>query len=139
MARSIKTMPRSSTSRPSGTCVARTRSPARNAGSRMPNSTSDTRASRQTTDETVDRIVEEAEQVAGPLGAANRKRQQDYGGVDALRHELAAPRVLIGGVDNSPHALGRPFADELGQVLAARRDAGFGLDGAGVAQPEPVL
>src|SRR4051794_33597691 len=108
IARSIKTMPRSSTSCPSGTCVASTSSPARNAGSRIAIcqidvSLASMRGAAETAHQPVDRVVEQPEQIGGPLVAADRARQHDRRYADPRRDELGGERVLVGGVQNAAH------------------------------------
>src|SRR3954466_2079103 len=105
----------------------------------MPNSTPSTGGPRQASDQPVDRVVEEAEQVACLVRAADRKRQSNHFRVDALRDEFHTAGVFVASVDYRAHAFRRPFCDELRQILTARRNAGLGLDGASLAQPEPVF
>src|SRR5438067_10410470 len=139
IARSIKTMPRSSTSCPNGTWVASTSSPARKAGSRMLNSTPATGGPRQPGDEPGDRVVEQPDQVACLVRTADREGQSDCRRVDALGDEFRAARVFVSGIEHRAHAFGRPFGDKLRQVLAARGNPGLGLDCARLAQPEPIF
>src|SRR5947207_15499615 len=98
IARSMKTIPRSRTSWPKGTWVARTSSPARKAGKRIATSTLGTGAPREAQGQPLDGIVEQAEQVARAIGPADRIGQHHRRHADALSDEFRAERVRIGRI-----------------------------------------
>src|SRR5438128_798459 len=139
MARSMNTMPRSSTSWPSGTWVERTRRPARNAGSRIIHSAPSTGTSRHAGHKSRNRIVEQPEEIARSLRAADREGEQDRRRTDPLGDELGAARVFVGGIDYAAHAFCWPFGHKLRQVLAAWRNARLRFDGAGFTQAKPIF
>ncbi len=82
MARSMKMIPRLSTSCPSGTWVLRTIKPAASAGPMMVKSNSSLIANRSL--QSVENIVEQCKQILRALGAAHRQRQHNRVDADAL-------------------------------------------------------
>src|SRR5690348_5398209 len=127
MARSMNTMPRSSTMRPSGTCVDSTRRPAKKAGQRMSKLWSATIASKAD-EEPLDGVVVEAEEVLRRIRAAHRERQHHRRDMRLLRNEIGRARILIGGIDDELRLALRNLIEELRQIGAARRHARLRLD-----------
>src|SRR6185437_12952020 len=136
MARSMKTMPRSSTMRPKGTCVDSTRRPARKAGQRMSRLWSATIAS-QADQESLDGIVVEAEEILGRIGAADGEGQHHRRDMRLVGDEIRRAGILIGGVDNELRLSFRHLVEELRQIGPARRHARLRLDRRHVVDAEP--
>src|SRR5579864_5104625 len=94
----MKTMPRSSTMRPSGTWVDSTRRPARKAGQRISRLCSGMAG--EPREEAADGVVVEAEEVFGLVGAADGEGEQHRRQMGLLADELRGARILIGGIDD---------------------------------------
>src|SRR6516165_11491497 len=139
IARSMKTIPRSSTSWPNGTCVERTSSPARNAGRRISRSALANRGPRQRPGKPVDRVVEQAKQILGAIGAADGEGQHHGCGANPLSDELGTARIFIGRIEDRPHILRRQIRNQLREVLAAGRNTRLGLDRRRLEQAQPIL
>src|SRR6266478_2205473 len=90
IARSMNTIPRSSTCMPSGTWVAVTSSPAMNAGHRIPHSAASTINARSLIhgEQALDGVVEQAEQILRLRRAADREGQRHDGNIRALGKKL---------------------------------------------------
>src|SRR4051812_28951681 len=103
----MKTMPFLSTCAPSGTCVASTSSPARNGGSKMPSSSSLQlmlpAPSFDGLEQQRDRAVEQTEEIARLVVAADRERQHHRRDSGMLGQPLRGAGVLVGRTD---HELG---------------------------------
>src|SRR5258708_35497510 len=139
-ARSIKTMPRSSTCMPSGTWVAVTSRPAMSAGHRMPRSAASMITERSLIhgEQSLDRVVEQPEQVLRLRRAADSEGQRHDRNVRPLRKELRRARIVVGRIDHRLRRAALHSLYKLSEIRRPCRNAGLVLQASRFAHPGPV-
>src|SRR5260221_724488 len=140
IARSMNTMPRSSTCMPSGTWVAVTSSPAMSAGHRMPHSAASMITERSLIhgEQALDRVVEQPEQVLRLRRAADSEGQRHDRNVRPLRKELRRARIVVRRIDHRLRRTALHSLYKLSEMRRRWRNAGLGLQAARFAHPRPV-
>src|SRR5205809_883746 len=124
----MKTMPRARTCIPRGTCVAVTSSPAANAGNRIETSAAlrlTVLPSSRTLEQSLDRIVEQAEQILCGVVTTDGERQHDDVDLRAFCDPLRRAIALVSGANDHFHRLALDRLKHLGQVRDRRLDAGL--------------
>src|SRR5262249_11032716 len=135
MARSMKTMPRRSTSMPSGACVAAIRRPATSAG---PTIDSISALSMRYLLQQGDTVREQAEQIAALPVSADGIRQHDRRRAGFFRQPLTCIFRFIGRAEDHLRRLSLQRLQQRFQMRRSRRNAGFRLQRRDFLHAQPV-